>query len=278
MIPKIIHCIWLSGDAKNKTYQECIETWKKVMPDYEIKEWSLKNLPKDVLEFTFVKEAIKERKWAYAADYIRLYVLYEYGGIYLDMDVIVYKPFDCFLNYGAFSCIEFYPEDFYKTMNKKEPLGLGIEAAVIGSKKGHPWIKDMMAYYEGQHFINDPKYYENFIMPRVVTNISRRLYGFKLIPIYQILKDDIHIFSNDVFSSLYNFNVLNMDRSNDSILRLGESPTRYAFHNCAHSWYEFKENKSKTFKLKSFCIKLFGKKNIDNIKNKLNFSKSSKYY
>lgn len=268
MIPKIIHCIWLSGDAKNKVYQDCIKTWKKVMPDYEIKEWSIKNLPNEVLDFPFVKEAIKERKWAYAADYIRLYVLYTYGGIYLDMDVLVYKRFDCFLRYRAFSCIEFNPRFFYKTMNSKEVLGLGIEAAVMGSEKEHPWIKDLMLYYKGKHFVNNPEYYKNFIMPRIVTKISIDFYGFRLVPVYQILREDIHIFPSDVFSSLYDFGTMNQERSDDNMIALGESPVRYAFHICAHSWYEFKKDESLIFKFKSLCIKIFGKKIISSLKNK----------
>lgn len=266
MIPKIIHCIWLSGEVKTNIYQNCIDSWKKIMPDYEIKEWSINNLPNEVLDFPFVKEAIKERKWAYAADYIRLYVLYTYGGIYLDMDVLVYKRFDCFLKYKAFSSVEFNPRVFYKTMNSKDVLGLGIEAAVMGSEKGHSWIKDLMLYYKEKHFINDPGYYKNFIMPRIVTRISIDLYGFKLVPVYQILREDIHIFPSDVFSSIYDFGIMNQERNIDNMISLGESPVRYAFHICAHSWYEDFTTKTFKYKIKKFFILIFGKSNIIKLK------------
>lgn len=266
MIPKIIHCVWLSGDDKPEIYKRCINSWIEVMPEYEIKEWSLKNLPDEVLNHSFVSAAIQAKKWAYATDYIRLWALYNYGGIYLDMDVMVYKPFDVFLKYRAFSCIEFNPRWFYKTLYKKEIIGLGIEAAVLGCEKNHEWIKDIMTYYIGKIFINDPKYYKDFIMPRVLTRISREKYGFKMVPTYQILEMDVHIFSCDVFSSLYSWDIITTSNFKPSDLDLGESPTRYAYHICAHSWYEDYYTKSFIYKVKRIILEICGKSNISKIK------------
>lgn len=62
MIPKIIHCVWLSGEEKPSIYLNCIQTWKNIMPDYEIKEWSLANLPEEVINHIFVSSAIREKK------------------------------------------------------------------------------------------------------------------------------------------------------------------------------------------------------------------------
>ena len=73
MIPKIIHCIWLSGDDKPVLYLNCLKSWQEKMPDYEIKEWSLDKFPNEVTEHPFVKGALESRKWAYATDYIRLW-------------------------------------------------------------------------------------------------------------------------------------------------------------------------------------------------------------
>ena len=252
MIPKIIHCIWLSGEEKPKVYQDCIATWKKYMPDYEIIEWDMHKFP--ISSVKYVQQACKAKKWAYAADYIRLYALYNYGGIYLDMDVIVYKSFDPFLKHSAFSCIELYPEAFYKSIHKKEIIGLGIEAAIMGSIKGHSWIKDAMDYYKDRNFVNDPKYYYDYLMPRVLTRISRQ-YGFKYVPVYQILEKDVHIYPADVFSSIYDFNILNKKRTINSIKRLGESPIRYSFHLCTHSWWEG-EKRTFYWKIKNVIYRL----------------------
>lgn len=205
MIPKTIHCVWLSGDEKPAQYKMCIDSWKQVMPDYNIREWSLKNLPNSILNHQFVHQAINSRKWAYATDVIRLWLLKNYGGIYLDMDVYVYKPFDCFLSERAFSCLEINPAELYSSVRKKnrELIGIGIEAGVLGAEKGHEWITDILHYYDNLEFKNDPKYYCYYIMPRVVNRISIEKYGFKQIPVFQSLigggKD---ISSRDFFMDL----------------------------------------------------------------------------
>lgn len=269
MIPKTIHCVWLSGEEKPSVYLNCIQTWKSIMPDYEIKEWSLANLPKEVINHIFVSSAIREKKWAYATDYIRLWVLYYYGGVYMDLDVIVYKPFDIFLSHRAFSSIELNPRFLYKTVNKKEIIGCGIEAAVIGCEKGHPWVKDIMCYYSNIHFINSLKFYMNIIMPRVMTRISKEKYGFRIVPIYQVLKEDIHIYPSDVFSSLYDFNTIGKERNDNEIKRLGDNPIRYAFHICAHGWWESPQL-GLIYKIKHILIHIFGKKIIRIMKSHRN--------
>ena len=96
MIPKIIHFCWLSDDPYPKKIQFCLDTWKKKLPDYEIMLWDFNRFPKD--KSVWVSEAFDARKYAFAADYIRFYALYNYGGIYLDSDVEVIKNFDDFLH------------------------------------------------------------------------------------------------------------------------------------------------------------------------------------
>lgn len=77
MIPKIIHYVWLGGDKKPQLVKKCIASWKKTMPDFQLLCWNEENSPVDV---PFVKEAISAGKYAFAADYIRLYALYNMGG------------------------------------------------------------------------------------------------------------------------------------------------------------------------------------------------------
>ncbi|MDR3128763.1 MAG: hypothetical protein LBU03_00695 [Tannerellaceae bacterium] len=113
-IPKKIHWCWLSKDPLPPRVKKCLKSWKRVMPDYEIICWDKERF--DIDSVQFVKDACAARKWAFAADYIRLYAVYTEGGIYLDSDVLVFRRFDCFLNHGAFSGIEFHPNtEFYYT-------------------------------------------------------------------------------------------------------------------------------------------------------------------
>lgn len=94
MIPKVIHFCWLSNEPYPDLIKKCIESWKEKLPDYAIKKWDTTNF--DVTSVPFVKEAYECKKWAFAADYIRLHALYTEGGIYLDSDVRVLKSFDVF--------------------------------------------------------------------------------------------------------------------------------------------------------------------------------------
>lgn len=91
MIPKIIHYCWLSNDPIPSKMQTYMDSWKEMLPEYEFVLWDTRRF--DVNSIPWVSEAFKVRKYAFAADYIRLYAVYHYGGIYMDMDVEVVKPF-----------------------------------------------------------------------------------------------------------------------------------------------------------------------------------------
>lgn len=272
MIPKIIHCVWLSGDEKHELHKKCMASWKEVMPEYEIKEWSLSNLPIEVLNHSFVKSALKYKKWAYATDYIRLWLLYTYGGLYLDLDVYVYKNFNVFLKHSAFSCIEFNPINFYKNVRKNNynrVYGLNIEAAVIGAIKGHPWINDAMHSYDNVSFVNTENFMMKYIMPLILTKAAKKR-GFKYIPIYQVLDDGVVIYPPDVFSSCYNTNILKEERYEN----YGNNSIRYSYHLCAHSWWENKtmtNNEKIIYMIKKTIINIFGKSLIHKLNKKNKF-------
>ena len=135
MIPKIIHLCWLSGDKFPSDIQTCIDTWHEKLPDYEIILWDRKRF--DINSTPWVKEACEAKKYAFAADYIRLYALYNYGGIYLDSDVIVYKSFNNLLHLPYFI---------------GEDQCSNFEPAIIGTEKKNPWIKCVLDRYENRHF------------------------------------------------------------------------------------------------------------------------------
>lgn len=142
MIPKIIHYCWIN--TKDKEYpalvKNCIESWKKYLPDYKIIEWNQNNF--DINISPFVKEAYETGKYAFVADYIRLYVLYNYGGIYLDTDVKVLKAFDDLLNNKAFVCFE--GDD-------------AIASSTIGAEKNNYLIGCLLKYYDNRHFVDSNK-------------------------------------------------------------------------------------------------------------------------
>lgn len=133
-IPKIIHYCWLSNDEKPEKIQKCLDSWSAVMPDYEIRHWGIDSFDFDSIPF--LKEAVAQRKWAFAADFIRLYAVYSCGGIYLDSDVMVLKSFDDFLDHKMFIGTE-----------KAEDTSYYPEAAIFGAEKGMEVLNEIMDYY-----------------------------------------------------------------------------------------------------------------------------------
>lgn len=244
------------------------------MPDYEIREWNMTNLPDEILNHQFVNQAIEARKWAYATDVIRLWLLKNYGGIYLDMDVYVYRPFDCFLNDQAFSCLELNPAELYSSVRKrhKELIGIGIEAGVLGAHKGHNWITDILNYYNDLEFKNDPRYYCYYIMPRVVNRISIEKYGFMQIPTYQTLAGGVKIYPAETFSWIYKWKFIGLEYNPENIKALGNlMPMRYACHLTLHSWWEGMNRKdSWSYKIKHFIYEKTGGKINKKFLRKLN--------
>jgi mannosyltransferase OCH1-like enzyme len=92
MIPKKIHYVWLSGDPLPELVERCLASWQKFCPNYEIVRWDTSNF--NVNENLYCQQAYQNKKWAFSTDYIRLKVLYEHGGIYMDSDCEVVKSFD----------------------------------------------------------------------------------------------------------------------------------------------------------------------------------------
>ncbi len=171
------------------------------MPEYEIIEWNLENFPANSVPW--VQDAVACKKWAYAADYIRLYALYNYGGIYLDMDVCVYKSFDPFLSHRAFSCVEIrYHAHSIQQFTKEKSSDAVLKQPLLELKKGIPGFKACLDHYKDKHFINNPDFYFNHVMPRIITKITHKAFGFKYVPIEQTLKQGIHIYPPDTFSSI----------------------------------------------------------------------------
>lgn len=265
-IPKVIHCVWLSGDEKPQMIKDCLATWKSVMPDYEIREWRMDDV-KDI-DSSFLQKTLAARKWAYATDFLRVYLLYKYGGIYMDLDVIVYRRFDVFLCHGAFSSVEFDPSYFYKTMNSRNVRGLGVEAAVLGAVPNHPWIGDILDFYKDREFINDHNYCMSIIMPKVIAKISEK-YGFVYAPLFQVLDNDVYLYPPDVFSSV---SLTSVRKTVGDLKDLGKyNKVVHACHLCANSWWDFSKKSLKEkigFGFKRMVLKILGKDLTNKLKKK----------
>lgn len=183
MIPKIIHYTWFSGEPFPEEIQDCINSWKKHLSDYQFRLWDM-DAVKGV-NSVFLKEALQERKWAYAADYVRLYAICHEGGIYLDTDVFVYKSFDPLLHDGVF-------------IGKENSIHFegGFTAQYLsshcfGAEKNHPFIKDCLSYFDDRHFVTSSNTklpqslkYNLVLLPYIQAEIARQ-YGYEWKPSIQ---------------------------------------------------------------------------------------------
>ncbi|WP_259705680.1 glycosyltransferase family 32 protein [Weissella confusa] len=140
MIPKIIHYVWFGGNEKPKSVLNDIETWRTNLPDYEICEWNELNYELTENSPKYVQQAFKEKSWAFVSDYVRLDVLNQFGGIYLDTDVELLKGFDDLLDLKSFIGLE---SDY------------ALSTAVIGSEAHQTWTEMAIKDYQTRSFFND---------------------------------------------------------------------------------------------------------------------------
>lgn len=231
MIPKKIHYCWLSGDPMPRKIRRCMDTWRKVMPEYELKLWSKDTF--DINQVPFVREACEKRKWAFAADYIRMYALYHEGGIYLDSDVRVLKTFDPLLNHRFMSALEYHPTQIERDgamlmidgegrrVKDGYVSGIMIQAAVMGAEANCPFVKDVLDWYEQNRFVNaDGSLLTNILSPMIYARIAEK-YGFRYKDEDQQLQDGIMIYRSEVIAGN----------------KHEVTPCSRAVHLCAHSWH-----------------------------------------
>ena len=140
MIPKIIHYTWLGGNPLPDLEQRCLASWHEHMPDWEYIRWDESNFDIAAAPL-YVRQAYEVRKYAFVSDYVRLWALEKFGGLYMDVDFMVYRPFDELTD--KFAAIAGYEG------SKRNPVMQGV----IASEPHGAWVKDMLSTYENREFI-----------------------------------------------------------------------------------------------------------------------------
>lgn len=131
-IPKIFHYCWFGNKKIPDIQRKCILSWSNIHPEYEVKLWNEENYDLSNAPL-YVKEAYEAKKYAFVSDYVRLDVVYKYGGIYLDTDVELYQRIDELEKYRMFFAYMEYGE-----------IGTGLG---FGSIKGCNEIRELMDMY-----------------------------------------------------------------------------------------------------------------------------------
>ena len=229
MIPKIIHYCWLSNEPIPAKLQKCIDSWKRYMPDWQIIRWSTENF--DIHSVPFVEQAYNAKKWAFAADYIRIFALNNRGGVYLDSDVMLYGSLEPLLTADFVSAIEYHPSFEEVKLNKElntldkshkrigkgmKVYGVGIQAALIASIPNHPLLQDILNFYE--HTSLEEILSNRLTAPTVIAYHCER-FGFRYTDEEQNLSASIRLYSTKIIG--------NYDQ---------KCKTSVAIHQCAGSW------------------------------------------
>lgn len=212
-IPKIIHYCWFGGAKLPRVAKHCIRSWGKNCSDYKIVEWNESNF--DVSQSPlYVREAYDAKKWAFVSDYVRLFVLYRYGGIYMDTDLEILKSIDVFLKHEAFSGFE---DDCH------------IPTAIMGSKVHNKWVKMLLDDYNDRKFIMSDGSYDLTTNVDTITCLTKQNYGIILDNTYQVF-EDIAVYPNQYFCP-----------KDFGTQEIKITDNTYAIHHFNASWYDKKK-------------------------------------
>lgn len=241
MIPKKIHYCWFGGKELPKLAKKCINSWKKYCPDYEIVRWDESNF--DINSNQYVKEAYENKKYAFVTDYVRLYALYNEGGVYMDTDVEVIKKIDKFLENKAFSGFE----------NETE-----IPTGIMASEAKLDIFKELLDYYTDRHFVMGDGTLDVTSNVTTITNIMLEK-GLNQNNSLQTL-NDFTFYPKDYFCPIdYSTKKKNITENTHTI------------HWFSGSWVPRKQKIK--IALYEFLKKILGEKNINKISNKIKGNK-----
>ena len=227
-IPKIIHYSWFGGKEKSKFIRRCIGTWKKYLPDYDIIAWNETNF--DLDSHRFAKEAYEAGKYAFVSDYVRVYVIYHYGGIYFDTDIEVKKDFTDKL-LGAKFVIAF-------------ELPHSLMTGFFAAQKENAAVKEILDYYDGIGFYSEDGSMKLTPNPVIFARETAK-FGLEFNGQYQEIGDGMRIYPNEVFGG---YNVYDM------IYTITDRTV--LVHHYTASWRTVREEIP--VKLKKLLLKIFG--------------------
>lgn len=187
--------------------KRCIESWKKYLPDYELMLWNEDSF--DVNSLKFTRQAYEKKRYAFVTDYVRLYALKRYGGVYMDTDVEILKSIDEFLKLPAFSGFE---------------TGDQIPTGIMASEKELPWIDELLKYYDKRPFVRWNGRLNKTPNTIIISKMLKKR-GVVLNNCYQVYKDQLHLFPKDYFCP-----------KSYKTLEIELTENTYCIHHFAGSW------------------------------------------
>ena len=247
MIPKTIHYCWFGRKPLPELALKCIASWKKFLPDYEIKEWNEENF--DVNQIPYTEQAYKCKKYAFVSDYARFKILYDHGGIYFDTDVEVIRQMDSIIEKAPYMGVEIELDlsDSYSISNSVNP-GLGMAAP-----PHHSFIKEMLDLYKQLEYDVEKK---DYALKTITQYTSEMLLKKGWQPKIGVITKvgDITIFPKQYFCPF-----------TWSTMTYNVTDSCYTIHHYASSWLSTRQkliNKNKYISLFFWLIHRSPKKNL----------------
>lgn len=209
MIPKVIHYCWFGGNPLPASAKKCIASWRKYLPDYEVKEWNESNFDVNIIPYT--AEAYKAKKYAFVSDYARFWILYKYGGIYFDTDVEVIKNMDDIIAKGPFMGCE------NEAKAGATPAQLGVAPGLgLGVNPGLGLYGEILNRYNNMHYIMPNGSFSKETVVTIMTNLLCTK-GLKNINEIQFV-DGIYVYPKEYFCPKdWRTGILNIGRHTYSI-------------------------------------------------------------
>lgn len=233
-IPKIIHYCWFGGKEIPERECKCMKSWQKMLSDYQFMLWNEESFDINSTEWT--KTAYEAKKYAFVSDYVRLWALNKYGGVYLDTDVKVLKSFDSLLNQDMFWCFE-------------DVAGEVVASCTFGAVHQHPFVQEILEYYNQTFDLSIIEKNEANVI--IITEALKRK-GLRTDGRSQKV-DGIQIYSRDYFCPI------------DFWGNWHKTDNTYSIHYFSASWLPEKEEKK--HKMRTSAIFLFAKRVQGFLKN-----------
>lgn len=232
MIPKVIHFIWLGKGKYPKNIARCIESWYFHNPEFKIMKWDENNIPKDIY---FVNYMIGKKQWAFASDCLRFWVLYHYGGIYLDTDMLVFKNLKPLIENNSL---------FFGKENKNI-----VSGGIIGSRSENNLIKECLNFYlelnELEKLIVIEK--NKILIPEIITSVIKE--NFNIANINNLEKFDNLV----LYPTEYFYPISFIERKNVFSF-IPNNKNNYAIHLWEASWHDEYQNLQQKRYVKSLKI------------------------
>lgn len=200
-VPKILHFVWVGDERKRP--DGCIDSWRKLNPDYEVRVWGNSDLAERPWVNAHHMREMSRFELCGVADLMRYEILYRHGGIALDADSMCIRPLENWL---------LEPDDFTCWSNELHLPSL-LANGVMGAAARSPYVAAIIMKIQDSKSVTHDRAWKT-TGPVVTTQVwQEHLYPLTIYPSHYFLPD-FHsgpaysgngvVFARQFYGSTYN--------------------------------------------------------------------------